>query len=150
VDGIVRLAKAFPELPTRQLEVMQQAGAPKKKPKASATVHGPSSRQVLITVGPPAVNPNCGALLEHIRTQLPSTTLSLVVESATITRDGFAISTAGVATESDLLRVREGARLALPECSHVDAALPSSTSFLKLSDVPFLETNGPGLRERHV
>jgi hypothetical protein len=144
VDGIVRLAKAFPELPTRQLEVMQQAGAPKKKPKASATVHGPSRRQVLITVGPPAVNPNCGALLERICTQLALHHSTLVVESATITRDGFAVSTGGVATESDLLRVREGARLAFPECSHVNAALLSSTSFLKLSDVPFLKPMGQG------
>jgi hypothetical protein len=43
VDGIVRLAKAFPELPTKQLEVMQRAaGPPRKAPRVSATVHGPS------------------------------------------------------------------------------------------------------------
>jgi hypothetical protein len=131
VDGIVRLAKAFPELPTRQLEVMQQAGAPRKKPKASATVHGLSRRQVLITVGPPAVNPNCGVLLEWIHTQLALHHSSLVVESAMITRDGFAVSTAGVASEGDLLCVREGARLALPDDGC--ACLPSAGKHTKVN-----------------
>jgi hypothetical protein len=48
VDGIVRLAKAFPELPTARLADMQcQAGLSKpKEAKAPSTVHGPSRRQV--------------------------------------------------------------------------------------------------------
>jgi hypothetical protein len=95
-------------------------------------------------VGPPAVNPNCGVLLERIRAQLALHHSSLVVESATITCVGFAISTVSVASDGDLVRVREGVRLALPECSHVNTALPLSTSFLKLSDVPFLKPSGQG------
>jgi hypothetical protein len=50
VDGIVRLAKVFPELPTKQLQTMQAAAGPKKRSKSTPTVHGPSRRQVFVSV----------------------------------------------------------------------------------------------------
>jgi hypothetical protein len=52
MDGIIRLAKAFPELPTAQLADMQcRVGLSKwKGAKAPLTVHRPSRRQVLIAI----------------------------------------------------------------------------------------------------
>jgi hypothetical protein len=71
MDGIVRLAKAFPELPTKRLEVMQRAaGPPRKAPRASATIHGPSRRQVLVTICPAQGTPNPEHLLKTARSSL--------------------------------------------------------------------------------
>jgi hypothetical protein len=138
VDGIVRLAKAFPELPTKQLEVMQRAaGPPRKAPRASATVHGPSRRQVLVTIRPTQGTPNPEHLLKITRSQLALHHSSLVVESAVVSRDGYSVVTSTVASDSDLLQIRGAARLCHPGADHVDAALPTSTSYLKLVDVPF-------------
>jgi hypothetical protein len=138
VDGIVRLAKAFPELPTKRLEVMQRAaGPPRKAPRASATVHGPSRRQVLVTIRPAQGTPNPEHLLRTIWTQLALHHSSLVVESAVVSCNGYSVVTSTVASDSDLLQVWGAARMCHPDADHVDAALPTSTSYLKLVDVPF-------------
>ena len=139
VDGIVRLAKAFPELPTQQLEVMQRAAVkPKRKPpKASATVHGPSCRQVLVSVHPPVVGVNPADFLDRVRLTLSLHHSRLEVESASVHRDGFAVVTTQVASDEDLQFFKEAARVAFPTSTRVDATLPSSTSYLKLVDVPF-------------
>jgi len=51
VDGLVRLAKAFPELPTARLQAMQSQQSPSRpgQKKAKVTIHGPSRRKVLLT-----------------------------------------------------------------------------------------------------
>jgi hypothetical protein len=75
VDGIVRLAKAFPELPTKRLKVMQRAaGLPHKVPRASATVHGPSRRQVLVTIHPAQGTPTPNIFSGQFGPSSPSTT----------------------------------------------------------------------------
>jgi hypothetical protein len=138
VDGIVRLAKAFPELPTKRLEVMQRAaGPPHKAPRASAMVHGPSRRQVLVTIRPAQGTPNPEHLLKTIRTQLALHHSSLVVELAVVSRDGYSVVMSTVASDSDLLQVRGVARMCHLDAEHVDVALPTSTSYLKLVDIPF-------------
>jgi hypothetical protein len=121
MDGIVRLAKAFPELPTKQLEVMQRAaGPPRKVPKVSATVHGPSRRQVLVTICPTQGTPNPEHLLKTARSQLALHHSSLVVESATVSRNGYSVVTSTVASDSDLLQIRGAARMCHPDADHVD------------------------------
>jgi hypothetical protein len=138
VDGIVRLAKAFPELPTKRLEVMQRAaGPPRKAPRASATVHGPSRRQVLVTIRPAQGTPNPEHLLKIVRSQLTLHHSSLVVESAVVSRDGYSVVMSTVASDSDLLQIRGVARICHPDADHVNAALPTSTLYLKLVNVPF-------------
>jgi hypothetical protein len=138
VDGIVRLAKAFPELPTKWLKVMQRAaGPPHKAPRTSATVHGPSRRQVLVTICPAQGTPNPEHLLKVIQTQLALHHSSLVVESAVVSRDGYSVVTSTITSSSDLVQVQGVARMCHPEAEHVDAALPTSTSYLKLVDMPF-------------
>ena len=54
VDGLVRLAKAFPELPTDRLRAMQSQQSPSylAPKKAKVTVHGPSQQKVLLTSNP--------------------------------------------------------------------------------------------------
>jgi hypothetical protein len=138
VDGIIRLVKTFPELPTKRLKVMQRAaGPPRKAPRASATVHGLSRRQVLITIHPAQGTPNPEHRLKTIRTQLALHHSLLVVESAVVSHNGYSVVTSTVASDSDLLQVRGMARMCHPDADHVDAALPTSTSYLKLVDVPF-------------
>jgi hypothetical protein len=140
VDGIVRLAKAFPELPTKQLEVMNWAAgkAKAKAKKSSATVHGPLRRQVFIQVHPPLVNPNPADLLDNVRMQLSLHHSKLVVESAVVTQQGFAITTTSVASDEELQHFRGATRLTYPSVTQCNAALPTSTSYLKLADVPFM------------
>lgn len=52
IEGIIQLAKAFPELPIQHLAAMQCQSAPSRKcpKKATPMVHGPSHQQVLLTV----------------------------------------------------------------------------------------------------
>jgi hypothetical protein len=66
---------------------------------------------------------------------------TLVLESATTTRNGYATST--VASESDILHIKAAAKDVFYRASYVDAALPSSTSYLKLVDVPYLHFDKP-------
>jgi hypothetical protein len=101
------------------------------------TVHGPSRRQVLVTIRPAQGTPNPKHLLRTIRTQLALHHSSLVVESVVVSCDGYSIITSTVTSDSDLLQVQGVARMCHPDADHVDAALPTSTSYLKLVDVPF-------------
>jgi hypothetical protein len=71
------------------------------------------------------------------RSQLALHHSSLVVESAVVSRDGYSVVTSTVASDSDLLQIRGAARMCHPDVEHIDAALPTSTSYLKLVDVPF-------------
>jgi hypothetical protein len=138
VNGIVRLVKAFPELPTKWLEVMQRAaGPPHKAPRVSATVHGPSRRQVLVMIYPAQSTPSSKHPLRTIHSQLMLHHSLLVVESAVVSRNGYSVITSSVATNSNLLHFREAARLVHPDADHVDAVLPMSTSYLKLVNVLF-------------
>jgi hypothetical protein len=132
------LVKAFPELPTKWLEVMQRAaGPPCKAPKVSATVHGLSRRQVLVTICPALGTSHLENLLQQIHIQLALHHSLLVVELAVVSCDGYSVVTSTIASDSNLLWFRERARLAHPDVEHIDVALPMSTSYLKLVDVPF-------------
>jgi hypothetical protein len=54
-----------------------------------------------------------------------------------VPHDGYSVVTSTVASDSDLLQIRGVARMCHPDADHVNAALPTSTSYLKLVDVPF-------------
>jgi hypothetical protein len=140
VDGIVRLAKAFLELPTARLSAMQrQAMEPKQKArKASSTVHGPSRRQVLIASEPfPEGGVNPSELLEAIRRSLSMRRSKLTAQSVSTAYGGYSIATDGVATSDDLQYIVQGATVVFPTECTVSADLPTSTSYLKLVDVPY-------------
>jgi hypothetical protein len=138
VDGIVRLAKAFPELPTSRLAAMQGQASPAKprSKKASSTVHGPSRRQILVKASPIPDAFNPGDLLDQVRSKLALHRSRLVAQSVSLAYGGFSIATDVVASEDELRFVREGVRAALPGASSTATELPSSTSYLKLVDVP--------------
>ena len=146
IEGIVRLAKAFPELPTQRLAAMQRQSAPSgKRPKrATPTVHGPSRRQVLLTVEPASLVSTTGpdAVLSGMRTKLSEHHSRLEVQSMSQAYGGFAVVTDRVASEDEVRFIREGALLALPGAAKITAALPSSTSYLKLVDVPLKPGGG--------
>jgi hypothetical protein len=126
------LAKAFPELSTPRLAAMQrQQGPPKSKAKKpSMTVHGPSRRQVLLTVTPPQGDIDFHSLLRGIQTTLSLRRSTLVAQSISMAYDGYSIATDRVASSEELSFVREAGRVAFPEADSVGAALPSSTSYL--------------------
>jgi hypothetical protein len=143
VDGIIRLAKVFPELPTAQLADMQcWTGLSKPKgAKAPSTVHGPSRRQILIAVSPVPVGFNPANLLDQIRTTLGLHHSQLVVHSVSLTSGGFSVVTGLVASGDDVSHILEATRVVFPAATSADAALPSSTSYLKLVDVPYVMNN---------
>jgi hypothetical protein len=135
VDGIVRLAKAFPELPTARLADMQcQAGLSKQKgAKAPSTVHGPSRQQVFIAISPVPAGFNHANLLDQIHITLGLHHSQLVVHSVSVTAGGFS-----VASGDNVSHILEATRVVFPAVTSADAVLPSSTSYLKLVDVPYI------------
>jgi hypothetical protein len=138
VDGIVCLAKAFPELPTGRLAAMQEKAGPlhQRPKKAPSTVHGPSRRQVLVKVSPILVAFNPADLLDQVRPKLATHCSKLVAQSVSPAYGGFSIATDLVASEDELRFIREGVRSAFPGATSTTTELPSSTSYLKLVDVP--------------
>jgi hypothetical protein len=143
VDSIVRLVKVFLELPTAQLAYMQhQAGLSKPKgAKALSTVHGPSRRQVLIAISPVPVGFNPANLLDPIHTTLSLHHSQLVVHSVSVTARGFSVATGLVVLWDNISHILEAMRVAFPAATNADAALPSSMSYLKLVDVPYIMNN---------
>jgi hypothetical protein len=73
----------------------------------------------------------------------------LVLESANTTRNGYSIATSTVASESDVLHIKAATRDVFYRAGHVDAALPSLTSYLKLVDVPDLHFDKPVSPDDH-
>jgi hypothetical protein len=76
-----------------RVDIGRAAGPPHKVPRASATVHGPSRRQVLVTICPAQGTPNPEHLLKIARSQLTLHHSSLVVESAVVSHDGYSVVT---------------------------------------------------------
>ena len=110
LEGVVHLAKAFPELPTQCLVSMErQAGNRKLWPKkAPSTVHGPSWHQVLVMVTPSLVmGPTPDVLLCQVKDKLSLHHSTLMVQSASEAYGGFSVSTDRVATEAELGFIRE-------------------------------------------
>ena len=125
---------------------MQRQSAPsgKRPKKATPTVHGPSRRQVLLTVEPASLVLTTGpdAVLSGMRTKLSEYHSRLEVQLMSQAYGGFAVVTDRVVSEDEVRFIREGALLALPGTAKITAALPSSTSYLKLVDVPLKPGGG--------
>jgi hypothetical protein len=140
LEGMVRLAKAFPELPTQRLISMEKALGTNKKAKpnkAPSTVHGPSRCQVLVNIVPALlVLDNTYLVLVRIRTKLTQHHLALVAQSVSLAYGGFSVSTDRVASDMEISAIRDGVCEAYPTATRVEAALPTSTSYLKLVNVP--------------
>jgi hypothetical protein len=134
MDSIIRLAKAFPELPTTQLADIQHWVGLSRLKGAKAL----SRRQVLIAVSPVPTGFNPANLLDQICTTLDLYHSQLVVHSVSVTPGGFSVVTGSVASGNDISHIWEAMRVVFPMATSADAALPSSTSYLKLMDVPYV------------
>jgi hypothetical protein len=145
VEGIVRLAKAFPELPTSHLAEMQKHDGTSRPTKArpSSTVHGPSCRRILLTIDPLLVSLNNGDVLDTIRAVLRTHHSKLVMESVVSECDGLVAWSSNVADQNDLGLIKAALRTAAPLATSVGAALSTSTSYVKLIDVPYLVRDAP-------
>jgi len=62
----------------------------------------------------------------------------LVAEAISTAYDGFTVACDHVASQEELYAIQDGATPAFPPGAKVMAILPTSTSYLKLMDVPFL------------
>ena len=62
----------------------------------------------------------------------------LVAESISSAYGGVSVATDRVGSKQEVLHIRDGVRAMFPEHSAISAAVPTSTSYLKLVDVPFL------------
>jgi hypothetical protein len=106
--------------------------------KALLTVHGPSGRQALIAISPVPAGFNPANLLDQIRTTLSLHHSQLVVHSVSVTARGFSVVTGLVVSGDDISHILEATRVAFLAVTKADAALPSSTSYLKLVDVLYI------------
>jgi hypothetical protein len=106
--------------------------------KAPSTIHGPSRRQVLIAISPVPARFNPANLLDQIHTAWGLHDSQLVVHSVSVTAGGFLVVTSSVASGDDVSHILEAMRVAFPAVTNADAALPSSMSYLKLVDVPYV------------
>jgi hypothetical protein len=117
--------------------MQERAGPPRQRPrKAPSTVHGPSRRQVLVKVSPILAAFNPADLLDQVRLKLTMHHSKLVAQSVSPAYGGFSIATDLVASEDELRFIREGVRSAFPGATSTTTELPSSTSYLKLVNVP--------------
>jgi len=154
VDGLVRLAKAFPELPTERLQAMQTQQHPSQpgQKKAKVTVHGPSHQKVLLTSNPP---PREGMLsLDFLLSSIGAVLLAhhstLVAEAVAPAYGRFTVSCDCVATQEELFAICDGATPVSPASAKVMVILPTSMSYLKLTDVPYLSHSGQTITPEEV
>ena len=77
-------------------------------------------------------------LLSSISAVLLARRSTLVAEAVTNAYGGFTILCDRVATQEELYAIRDGATPVFPAGAKVMAILPTSTSYLKLVDVPYL------------
>jgi hypothetical protein len=113
------------------------------KAKPLSTVHGPSCRRILLTVDPLPVNLNNGDVLDKIRATLLTHHSKLVVESVVSEREGLVAWSSNVADQNDLGLIKAALRIAALLATSVGAALSTSTSYVKLIDVPYLVRDAP-------
>ena len=108
--------------------------------KAKVTVHGPSRRKVLLMSNPPpgegSLNPDF--LLSSISTVLLARRSTLVAEVVSSAYGRYTISCDRVASQEELYTICDGATPVFPVGTKVMAILPTSMSYLKLVDVPYL------------
>ena len=71
---------------------------------------------------------------------------TLVVEVVAPAYGGFMVACDHVATQDDLFAIHDGAIPIFLVGSHVMAILPTSTSYLKLVDVPYLSMVGEAIQ----
>jgi hypothetical protein len=122
-EGLVHLAKAFPELSTSRLQDMQKRSGT-AKPKGPPTVHGLSRWQVILWAKPFQADTDSDQLLDQVHSYLTLHHSKLVVHSVLIEPpNGFVLSTDVPASDSDLLLIHQAAKLVWPTAEHVDAAL---------------------------
>jgi hypothetical protein len=113
------------------------------KAKPSSTVHGPSRRRILLTIDPLPVSLNNGDVLDNIRAVLRTHHSKLVVESVVSERDGLVAWSSNVADQHDLGLIKAALRTSAPLATSLGAALSTSTSYLKLINIPYLVQDAP-------
>jgi len=89
-------------------------------------------------------------LLSSISTVFLAQHSTLVAEAVTHAYGGFTVLCDCVASQEELYAIRGGATPVFPVGARVMAILPTSTSYLKLVDVPFLFYTGQTITSEKV
>ena len=128
--------------PTRSSHPSPPPAAPTSRPAIVSTTKGPSRRQILASFSSPtSTSPSPSSLVEVVNRGLVYKGSKLRALSATTNAAGSTFDMSGVASEDDLVTVREFLAH-VPGISTVgNVCLPRSKSYMKLVDVPC--PNGP-------
>ncbi|TFK16350.1 hypothetical protein FA15DRAFT_662232, partial [Coprinopsis marcescibilis] len=152
--SLVNLARAAPNLSAKRLlEVQREAeGSSKKKKKTTSTPsftsRGPSRKQVLVMFEGKAVPTGfpVNILMAGCNAALTRANGTTRVLAAQLAYDGLSLSTTSVANPKDIDIICAKVLEVCP-ASHKDktwVGLPTSTSYLKVLDVPFFRNIADG------
>jgi len=143
---VAELARVAPHLPVdnvAQAYSRRAAGRPAQKhkiPTPNFTTQGPSRKQILITFSGPFVTCDLGLFLARARDALDAAKLKLTLLAMTTAYGGYSISTAEVPHPAALDVIR-GFAMRNFKTDAMYVSLPTSTSYIRIIDVPFFEDN---------
>ncbi|CAA7271389.1 unnamed protein product [Cyclocybe aegerita] len=128
-----------PSFPTGPMKTSPHRSVP------SFTSEGPTRKQVLVSFG--GTPPNLTKFFTESAVRAANGYLRdgrsmLKVTSIVCAYDGLSLVTPAVASPSDLDILRNFIRESLPMGTPFEVALPSSTSFIKILDVPYFDPKG--------
>ncbi|KAK1217798.1 hypothetical protein PQX77_019548, partial [Marasmius sp. AFHP31] len=151
-NSIVALARSNPSAPASRIlqasAVVEGKGKNARNTRAtpSYTSSGPSRKQVLVSFprGGEAPSLNLSLVTATVGAALRNRGRSLKVLSTKPAYDGWSISTSAVATTPEVEIIEARIRDMVPSefKNSLWVGLPTSTSFLKVLDVPYYSTRG--------
>ncbi|KAF5377289.1 hypothetical protein D9615_006460 [Tricholomella constricta] len=149
VEGILALAKVFPELSASEISTLYQqnvkrsAGSPSSPPpskRVKSTTRGPSRMQIVYAEA--TFTGNLETVVTPLNNRLASNRRRLRVAQAFTGMGGIILATQSTPTAEDLPVVIDAARSWFPANTKVTAEIPASRSYLKIVNVPFFQKVG--------
>ncbi|KAF5376109.1 hypothetical protein D9615_007779 [Tricholomella constricta] len=150
VEGILALAKVFPELSASEISTLYQqnvkrsAGSPSSPPpskRVKSTTRGPSRMQIIV-YAEATFTSNLETVVTPLNNRLASNRRRLRVAQAFTGMGGIVLATQSTPTAEDLPVVIDAARSWFPANTKVTAEIPASRSYLKIVNIPFFQKVG--------
>jgi len=143
VAKLARVALHLPVNNVAQAYSRRAAGRPAQKhkiPTPNFTTEGPSHKQILITFSGPFVTCDLGLFLARACNALDAAKIKLTLLAMTTAYGRYSISTADVPHPA-VLDVIYGFAMRIFKTDAMYVGLPTSTSYIRIIDVPFFEDN---------
>jgi len=143
---VAELARVAPHLPVNNITPAStnRAGGKlarkRKTPTPNFTTMGLSCKQILITFSGSFVPYDLGLFLTRACDALEQVKTKLTLLAMTTAYGGYSISTAGVPHPGALDNIH-GFAIKIFKTDTIYVGLPTSTSYIKIIDVPFFEDN---------